>query len=424
MYANLKRFSILVLIALLCAGTFTDAAEAGSGKKSAKKKKYMTEEEVIDIVKRALAEKEMQDKLARETEAAERDRQAAELVAKAVAEKEKEAAEKAKKDKEYEMAIGGYMQVLYSDMQNQPAGTGANWNVSRARLTLKKKLNDRASFFSQYNANTTDQNNAQFAIVDMYVDYKLSNDLNAQLGQFIIPTGYQPSLVSPKDIYMINLGQIYNNAAHDMNALWDTRDLGLRLQYKQKGSKFDYALAVANGAGILSGIQRADAKTVFGRIGYEPNRYWKLGVYGLSGKRYKAASAANPIYGASAAATTAGDKDRKRAGFDFRFKKDRFTLQGDYQAMETGLAGRAANLKGKGYFVEAGYYVRPKFELTIKNDTLKPDDTNALSKSTVNAGGFNWYFDKKAKLQLVISKIKETPEVKNDRVDSLVTVEF
>ena len=424
MYGNFKKLAILILMAVLCAGPLAGAAAAGSGGKSQKPKKYLTEEEVIDIVKRALAEKDAQDKIARESEAAEREKQAAALVAKAVAEKEKEASEKAKKDKEYEMAMGGYMQVLYSDVQNQPAGTGANWNVSRARLTLKKKLNDRASFYSQYNANTTDQNNSQFAIVDMYVDYKLSNDLAAQLGQFIIPTGYQPSLVSPKDTYMINLGQIYGNASHDMNALWDTRDLGLRLQHKRKGSKFDYSLAVANGAGILSGIQRPDTKTVFGRIGYEPNQYWKLGIYGLSGKRYKAASAANPIYGASAAATTAGDRDRKRAGFDFRFKKDRFTLQGDYQEMETGLAGRISNLKGKGYFVEAGYYVRPKFELTVKNDMLKPDDSNVISKSTVNAGGFNWYFDKKAKLQLVISKIKETPEVKNDRVDSLVTVEF
>lgn len=179
-------------------------------------------------------------------EAAEREKQAAALVAKAVAEKEKEASEKAKKDKEYEMSMGGYMQVLYSDVQNQPAGTGANWNISRARFTLKKKLNDRASFYSQYNANTTDQNNAQFAIVDMYFDYRLSNDLAAQLGQ------------------------IYGNASHDMNALWDTRDLGLRLQHKRKGGKFDYSLAVASGAGILSVIQRPDTKTVFRRIAASP----------------------------------------------------------------------------------------------------------------------------------------------------------
>jgi hypothetical protein len=424
MFNNFKSLAVLTLTAFVCAGIFAGAADAKSQKKTAKKKKYMTEEEVVDIVKRALAEKELQDRMAKEAETVQKDEEVAELVAKVVADKEKEMNDKAKKDKENDISIGGYMQVMYSDMEGQAAGTGANWNVSRARLIMKKKLNDKTSFFSQYNANTTNQDSSQFAIIDMYVDHKLTSDLGLQLGQFIIPTGYQPSLVSPKDTYMINLGQIYHNAAHDMNALWDTRDLGLRMQYKQKGSKFDYSLAVANGTGILSGIQRSDAKTVFGRIGYEPNKYWKLGIYGLSGKRYKAAAVANPIYGASAAATTAGDKDRKRAGFDFRFKKEKFTLQGDYQMMETGLPGRAANLKGKGYFVEAGYYVRPKFELTLKNDMLKPDDTNVLSKSTVNAGGFNWYFDKKAKFQLVISKIKETVEVKNDRVDSLVTVEF
>jgi len=386
--------------------------------------KPLTEEDVVRIVKRVLAEKEMQDGVKSRAADQRKDSEVVELVNKIVAVKEKEDQEKAKKEKENAVSVGGYMQAIYSDAQGTPDGTGGNFNISRSRLIIKKKLNDKTSFFSQYNANTTNAEGAQASVVDMMVEHKFNDELSGWLGQFVIANGFQMSLVSPKDIHMINVGQMYHNSWHDMNALWDTRDIGARLNFKPKGGKVDYALGVVNGAGILNGNARPDAKTIVGRIGYEPDKYWKLGIYGLSGKRYKAASAANAVYGTYASATAAGDRDRKRAGFDFRFKKDRLVLEGDYQSMETGMPGRVSDLKGKAFFVEAGYYVRPKFELTLKNDVLKADDTAANSKTTINAGGFNWYFDKKTKFQLVISNIKETPEIKNDRVDSLVTVEF
>ena len=411
---SLAKFMVIPLALTIMAGTAF----------AADKKVNLTEEDVVRIVKRVLAEKEAQDDTRDRSAAAQKDSEVVELVNKIVAVREKENQEKIKKEKAGDVSISGYMQALYSDAQGTPDGTGGNINISRSRLIIKKKLNEKASFFSQYNANTTNAEGAQASVVDMMADYKFTDEFSGWIGQFVIPNGYQLSLVSPKDIHMINVGQMYHNGSHDMNALWDTRDIGARFNYKPAGSKFDYVLGVVNGAGILNSNPRSDNKTTVGRIGYEPNQYLKLGIYGLSGKRYKPVSSANAVYGTYAAATAAGDKDRKRIGFDFRFKKDRLVIEGDYQSMETGMPGRSGNLKGSGFFVESGYYIKPKFELTLKTDILKADDTTANSRTTINAGGFNWYFDKKAKFQLVVSKVKETPEIKNDRVDSLVTAEF
>lgn len=342
--------------------------------------------------------------------------------------------------------ISGYMQYLYTDQENNAAGTGGSGNISRARLILKKQLDDKTQFYTQLNGNTTTAEGAQFQIYDMYTKYNFTPDTNIQIGQFSVPNGFQLAVTAPKDIYMINAGQAYGSTEHETTVANDSRDRGLMINYAKKGSQFNYALAIVDGEGINNdSIIRNDNKSVHVRIGYEPLSYLKFGVFGSEGRRYKAAvtdttkaavassssayvtnaaTTYDSLYGTKAGATAAGDFLRRRAGIDMRYKKDKWTLQGEYQWLETGLAGRISNLIGRGGFVEAGYLIRPKLDLTAKTDVFTPNTNDSNTKKTVNAGGFNWYLNKTSKFQFVYESKKETPETKNDKINTLFTLEF
>lgn len=320
------------------------------------------------------------------------------------------------------LAIAGYTQILHS-VSDVPADSHS-FNIARTRFVFKRKLDDDLNFFSQFNVAGNNAEGAQMTVTDLFLQYNLDKSQNLMLGQFVMPSNYE-AIMSPRDLYMINYGQHIINADHE-NRGNDLRDLGVTYNYRKPGETWGLSVAAANGEGINTQNDSNDSKTIAAKLDFDASKDLKLGLYASEGKRFKAASTAAQVafYGADGAATPAKSFDRKRAGFDFRFKKEKMTLQGVFEALETGLAGRARNLKGKGMFVQAGYFVMPKLEMTYKHDVFLPNNDNTATKRTVNAGGFNWFIKKGAKLQMVYQKQKETPEVKNDRLDTQVTVEF
>lgn len=320
------------------------------------------------------------------------------------------------------VAIAGYAQFLHA-VSDVPADSHT-FNLSRARFVFKKKIDDELSFFSQFNVAGNNAAGAAMTLTDLYVQYNLDKSQNLMLGQFVVPSNYE-AMAAPRDLYMINYGQHIINAEHE-NRGNDLRDMGVMYNYRKKDDNWGISVAVVNGEGINTQNDTNDAKMTLARLDFEPVPELKLGMYAADGSRFKAAATAAQIafYGADGAATAAGSFARKRAGFDMRYKKDKLTLQGVFEALETGLAGRAKNLKGKGAFVQAGYFVLPKLEMTLKYDVFNPNLDKTATERKVSAGGFNWFIKKGTKLQMVYQKQKETPEVKNDRFDTLVTVEF
>lgn len=320
------------------------------------------------------------------------------------------------------VVISGYTQLSHT-VSDAPADSHS-FNVARTRFVFKRKLDEDLSFFSQFNVAGNNADASKMTLTDLFVQYNLDKSQNLMLGQFVVPGNYEAT-ISPRDLYMINYGQHIINAEHE-NRGNDLRDVGITYNYRKPGDNWGLAIAAVNGEGINTRNDSTDSKTIMARLDLEADKALKLGLYASDGKRFKAASTAAEVafYGADGAATTAKSFDRKRAGFDARYKKDKLTLQGVYEILETGLAGRARNLKGKGMFVQAGYFVMPKLELTYKHDAFTPNKDNTVTKRTINAAGFNWFIKKGAKLQMVYQKQKETPEVKNDRFDTLVTVEF
>ncbi len=320
------------------------------------------------------------------------------------------------------VVISGYTQLSHT-VSDVPADSHS-FNVARTRFVFKRKLDEDLSFFSQFNITGNNADSSQMTLTDLFVQYNLDKSQNLMLGQFVVPGNYEAT-ISPRDLYMINYGQHIINTEHE-NRGNDLRDVGITYNYRKPGDNWGLSIAAVNGEGINTRNDSTDSKTIMARLDLEADKALKLGLYASDGKRFKAASTAAQVafYGADGAATTAKSFDRKRAGFDARYKKDKLTLQGVYEILETGLAGRAGNLKGKGMFVQAGYFVMPKLELTYKHDAFTPNKDNTVTKRTINAAGFNWFIKKGAKLQMVYQKQKETPEVKNDRLDTLVTVEF
>ncbi len=320
------------------------------------------------------------------------------------------------------VTISGYTQIAHT-VSDVPADSHS-FNVARTRFVFKRKLDENLSFFSQFNVSGNNADASKMTVTDIFVQYNPDKTQNLMLGQFVVPGNYEAT-ISPRDLYMINYGQLIINAEHE-NRGNDLRDLGVTYNYRKPGEKWGLSLAAVNGEGINTKNDSNDSKAIFARLDVEADPALKIGLYASDGKRFKAASTAAQVafYGADGAPTPAKSFDRKRAGFDLRYKKDKFTLQGVFEALETGLAGRAKNLQGKGAFVQSGYFIMPKLELTYKYDRFDPDKNNSATRRTINAAGFNWFIKKGAKLQMVYQKQKETPEVKNDRMDTLVTVEF
>jgi len=351
-----------------------------------------------------------------------------ELQVEAKIEKSKEV-ELAKKAKENDMSIGGYTQLQYVD--NNAVGNASSFNVARTRLIVKKKVDDKLSFFLQTNLSGNAANNAnssanpKMTLMDATVNYQATPSLLISGGQFVVPFGLE-TVLGPKNIFMINTAQVGGNADHEIVGD-DQRDLGVMFIQKQKNNPFTYTLSLTDGEGINRRNDSNDNKTVTGKIAYAPNKYWHIGVSAMSGKRYKTAmTAANGItlYGTKGVATPSQNFDKTGTGLEFKYKKDKWFWQGEYQWLKTGLAGRISDLKGRGGYVETGYMMTKNLELALKEDIFLPDTSNSDSKRTIHAAGLNWYFTKAAKWQVVYEKRKETPEVQNDFWASQLQLEF
>ena len=337
-------------------------------------------------------------------------------------------AEKAKEEKKeekkapvvYPFDLSGYAQFLYSD--NTAAANGSTVNLSRMRFIGKKKIDEKLMLFVQSNFTGNSDTASKLTVLDVNAQYDLGGGRSVWLGQFVMPFGFE-SPISPKNLHMINYSQESVNTEHEM-AGDDLRDVGVRYNYAPKDCHFNLSVAAVNGEGINRRADTNDNKAIVGRLGYVFNKFFNIGLSGYEGKRYKAASAAVASYGTMAAATTAGDFLKRRAAFDFTYKKDRLMLQGEYHLFRTGVQGRLSDLIGQGYFVQGGLMLSKTFEFTLKHDAFTPNKNNTTTKKTINAAGFNWYFHKAAKMQFVYQKHGETPEVDNNRVDSLLCFDF
>ena len=352
--------------------------------------------------------------------------------------------EVAKKEKDKEFKISGYTQIRYLD-DNTPVNAGAgvsggsSFSMARTRMIMQKKHDDKLSAFIQTNmtgntaATATSSNDWKMTFLDATVNYLPTPDWEIRLGQFTLPFGLEVPL-GAKDIYLINYSMVGNNSQHEMIAD-DSRDIGTRIKYNKKGNPFTYIVAVTNGEGVNRKNDSNDAKDLIGRLTYSPTKFWQIGVSGETGKRYKAAGAntaatlatAQTLYGVTkAAATAAGDFKRDKAGIDFKYKKDRWFWQAEYQWLRTGMAGRISDLIGRGGYIEGGYMFNPKFELALKEDMFQWDISNAAKDTTAKSHiiGLNWYFHKMAKWQFVYENRKETPSIGNDRFYSQIQMDF
>jgi len=341
-------------------------------------------------------------------------------------EKSKEV-EIAKKEKEKDIYIGGYTQIQYTD--NNASGNASSFNVARTRLIIRKKLDDKLYFYLQTNLKGNAANNAnstnspKLTLLDATINYQAAG-LEIRGGQFTTPFGLE-NMIGARKKFLINSSQVLNGD-HEM-ASDDLRDVGVMFIQKQKDNPFTYYLSITNGEVVNNCNDSNDEKTFTGRILYNHYKFWQFGAAARSGKRYKAAfDAAKGItlYGSNGGATPAQNFNKLGCEFDFKYKKDKWFWQGEYQWLKTGLAGRISDLKGRGGYVETGYMMTKNLELALKEDVFLPDTSNLNSKKIIHSAGLNWYFNKAAKLQVVYEKHKETPEVNNDFWASQLQLEF
>lgn len=378
--------------------------------------------EVIREIKEELKKGETKERIAETAGTTIKTELAAEIKNRLEAEK-KEADDQAKKDKSRKLTIFGYSQISYLD-DNSPAAAAAGFNIARIRMLTYKKLDDNFDFYFHGNITGNNDNYSKMMLLESVVRYNGRPGFQAWLGQFVIPFGIEVPLGSSKP-HMINFAQINNNLDHEQFNE-DLLDVGVRLDFEKKNRPLNLTLAIINGEGINRKNDSDDRKTIVGRLTYKAAKDLVLGASVLDGRRYKNAAAASTSFGRYAAATPGSYFDRKRNAFDFRYTGPKWFWQGEYCFFETGMAGRSENLKGKGGYIETGYRIRPKFELTLKNEVFTPDTSDTSTKREIKACGFNWYFSKITKLQLVYENRIEQPgkTLNNDLFAAQYTLEY
>lgn len=401
-----------------CAGGSLTKSEAAALKKAVRDE---LREEVLEELREELRKEPVRSPIAAEVRASAECELSREMADKAAAERTAAAAD-AKKAKARDLYIFGYAQVAYLDDNNPGASSG--FNISRIRLLTYKKIDDGLDFYFHGNITGNNPDYSKLILLESVVRYNKIPGFQAWAGQFVIPFGIEVPLGSAKP-HMINFAQVNSNLDHEQFNE-DLLDVGVRLDFEKPGRPLNLTLAFINGEGMNRRNDTNDLKTIVGRLTYKVTDRLTLGSSILEGKRYKATAAALASYGSFAAATAAGDFDRKRRAADFKYLGRKWFWQGEYCVFETGMAGRTGDLRGKGGYLETGYRIRPKFELALKKEIFTPDIDTPASKRSINAYGFNWYFSARTKLQFAYENRVEPPErtVSNDLFATQFTLEF
>jgi hypothetical protein len=119
------------------------------------------------------------------------------------------------------------------------------------------------------------------------------------------------------------------------------RDIGLQARGRLAEGKFDYAVAVINGAGINVNDTN-NSKDVVGRLGFNPYRGLRFGISGYEGRQVDIQKV--------------GDR-RNREGVDFEVTQDlvpRFRLMGE------GVSGHDGPFSRRSWYVAGFYEVIPQ----------------------------------------------------------------
>jgi hypothetical protein len=294
------------------------------------------------------------------------------------------------------LKLGGYAQVRYRADES----IKDTFDLRRARLDLRASPTERLELRLQ-----TELAGSSAKILDAAAAYQLSPGLKITAGQFLIPFSLE-NVTSNLRLETINRSQVVEALVArggDVIGNHNGRDTGVL----SSGSFFEYygrnlveySVGVFNG----SGINRADQdeqKDIIGRVVLRVLKDFSVGASIYEG-RY-----------------IGGNRDR--AGVEFAYTGDSFSLKGEY------ILGEDGSKEKEGWYLQAGYFIVPsRLQGVLKFDTFDPDKEVNGNETGVFTAGANIFFNKWAFLQVNYEdKREEGTKVNNDALTGQLTVQF
>lgn len=294
------------------------------------------------------------------------------------------------------LKLGGYAQIRYRNDES----IKDTFDVRRARLDLRAVPTERLELRLQ-----TELAGSSAKILDATAAYHLNPSHKLTAGQFLIPFSLE-NVTSNTRLETINRSQVVEALVArggDVIGNHNGRDTGVQASgsfFEYEGRRLiDYAVGVFNG----SGINRADQdeqKDIVGRVVFSIFDDLSIGASIYEG-RY-----------------IGGRRDR--AGVEFAYTGEPFSVKGEYIQGKDGSTGK------EGWYLQAGYFIIPsRVQGVVKFDTFDPDRGVSKNETDVFTARANIYFNKWAFLQVNYEDKRERgAKVNNDALTGQLTVQF
>lgn len=220
--------------------------------------------------------------------------------------------------------VYGYIQFQVINLPIDTNGDGevneGRARVQRARLSVAGDINRYVSYEMDIDPRAPEVSGK---LRDAYFDIKYSGNHKVRLGQQKTPFGYENGISSSK-LYVVNRSEMADEMARGVNL----RDQGVSFRGHWgmgETSRFEYALAIVNGAGMNLQRDNNKKKSLWGRIGLRGKRgdsKWQFGFSAAKADRFEPAD------------PEAGEEEFfvhfKNVGTDFMLDHKRVIVNGEF----------------------------------------------------------------------------------------------
>jgi hypothetical protein len=319
--------------------------------------------------------------------------------------------------------FSGLVQAGYTDAR----GEDAYFAATAARLKAQAEITEKITVFTQFDIAKEPE------LLDAYVEYSHSKLLNARLGQFKLPFGFETQ-ASKYDLEAINRSLVIAHLWSNGVSRSYVRDAGLALMGRWKlleykvgavnGVGYNYTedfyteggsqLGASASSGFTSwGKDNNNSKDIVGRVGVGIPMFAGLGFSFYEGKW--------PVY-----STTECDCDRSAKAFDLYLDTGKVLVQYEHiwaQGSPSGIMD-INDAKYGGYYVVVGYRATPLIEPVWKVDILDPDKDADGDRMTDMYFGMNLNFQKSARFQLFYRESKVAKKYDDSVYLARITARF
>lgn len=304
------------------------------------------------------------------------------------------------------LQISGMVQMRYQGFQQSNLNNA--FDLHRVRLDVHGNLSDEWSYDL-----LTEFAGPGVKLVDVEVDYKISDFLRFSAGQLKIPFSLE-SITSDAQLALIDRSQVVEALAarsKDVSGNNTGRDIGLVVSgsiIKMSGFYLvDYSAGIFNGAGIDVTSDNNNHKDYGGRVVLHPLKTLGIG--------------ANFYQGLAHYGTPAANEKRNRIGFDAQYVLNRWVFAAEYDK------GWDGTIKRAGWYSQVAYFaIAKKLQFAVRYDTYNPDKIATADQTDWVATGVNYFITPRAKLAVdyTFRHERSDQQQKNDLFSTQLQLSF